>query len=97
MGYFPNGTSGMIFEEEWCAHCVHEDDESGCPVMLAHIVYGYDERQNKPLVDVLDMLIPESKEGEPYNSAKECKMFVPSNPSRCTKTPDMFQPRGEDA
>lgn len=95
MGYFPNGTSGMIFEEEWCAHCIHEDDESGCPVMLAHIVYCYTENDNKPLMDVLNMLIPQSKEGEPYNSAKECAMFIAKNPDRCRQTPDLFSNRGE--
>lgn len=48
MGYFSNGTEGMMFEEAWCSRCVHSDDRPGkaigdkdnppCPVWMAHLL-----------------------------------------------------------
>lgn len=36
MGYFPNGTSGMMYEEEYCDRCAHQ--RGGCAVWLAHML-----------------------------------------------------------
>ncbi len=60
MGYFANGTEGDIFERDNCHKCVHEDDEKGCPVMLAHILFSYDlcNQDEHPGKVMLDMLIP---------------------------------------
>ncbi len=67
MGYFPNGTAGMIFEEEWCDKCLHQCD---CAVWDAHMFKNYEECNKED--SILHWLITKTKE----DSAKECKMFV---------------------
>jgi hypothetical protein len=74
MGYFANGTEGDMFEASQCAKCVHDNDETGCPVMLAHVLYSYvlcNEKEHPGKV-ILDMLIP--RKGA-YN--EDCAMFAP--------------------
>lgn len=46
MGYFPNGTSCMCYEEQYCYKCVHSQAEGGCVVWLAHLLKNYDECNN---------------------------------------------------
>lgn len=59
MGYFSNGTEADMWEADNCAGCVHADEDKGCPVMLAHILFAYDECNSKSNAKVmLDMLIP---------------------------------------
>lgn len=67
MGYFSNGTEGMIYDDQFCSKCVNQDDEGGCPVMDLHLLYNGEE--DKDLF--LDWFIPRDKQG--YN--EECKMF----------------------
>lgn len=69
MGYFPNGTAGDIYEEKYCSRCVHMNQETGCPVMIAHQLYNYEEC-NKP-ESILHILIPRDKDG--WN--QQCAMF----------------------
>jgi len=70
MGYFPNGTSGMIYEDEYCSRCVHQKvDSGGCSVMLLHVLYNYDECNNDK--SMLHTLIPRDEKG--FNA--ECTMF----------------------
>ena len=74
MGYFSNGTQGMIYEERVCAHCAHRDGpngDTGCAVMLAHMLYNYDECNNDK--SILDILIPRTKDGL---GNERCTMFV---------------------
>lgn len=71
MGYFPNGTAGDMYEREYCSRCVHEDNENGCAVMLAHLIYSYQQCNDKS--SILHMLIPRDKDG--WN--EQCKMFIP--------------------
>lgn len=73
MGYFPNGTAGMIYEEQYCNHCIHEGppDGPGCAVMLAHLLHNYEEC-NKP-ESILHILIPIAKDGL---DNEQCKLFV---------------------
>lgn len=76
MGYFSNGTEGDMFEARYCNRCVHEDDEKGCPVMLAHVLYSYElcNEKEHPGKVMLDMLIP--REREPgYCGNAQCAMF----------------------
>ena len=52
MAYFANGTSGMIYEEEYCSRCKNwkdlEDDRGfGCPIWDLHTVHNYDQVKNK--------------------------------------------------
>lgn len=74
MGYFPNGTSSMVYEERFCARCTHHNkkDEGGCPVWLAHLLHNYTEC-NKP-DSILHILIPRDGDG----NNKQCAMFAES-------------------
>lgn len=70
MAYFPNGTSGMMYEEQYCDRCHHlpeKPEDGGCSVWLLHLLHNY-EPDKRPLLDVL---IPE-KDGHPV----QCTMFV---------------------
>ena len=74
MGYFSNGAEGDSYEEKYCSRCVHGDHENGCPVMIAHLLYNYDDC-NKP-ESILHILIPCSA-NKPYN--ERCSMFINKN------------------
>jgi len=74
MGYFSNGTEGMMYAEQYCYRCIH-GKEGMCAVMLAHMTHNYDEC-NKP-DSILHMLIPR-KEGGIGN--EECRMFHDGEP-----------------
>jgi len=92
MGYFPNGTSGMMYEEQYCQHCVHfKPDDGGCMVWLAHLLHNYDECNNDK--SILDLLIPRSENGL---GNEECKMFHAYDGDRCRQTKDMFKEDGND-
>lgn len=83
----------MIFEDQWCANCVHSDHSGGreigvdppCPVMMAHSLYSYElcNEKEHPGKVILDMLIEQKwitasdGIGLPIN---ECKMFHPITP-----------------
>jgi hypothetical protein len=73
MGYFPNGTAGMDYEERYCSRCVHQGppDGPGCAVMLAHMLENYNECNNPK--SILHLLIPKSKDG--LDNLK-CAMFM---------------------
>jgi len=68
VGYFSNGTEGMMYEEEWCNKCLHRE---GCPIWMAHMIHNYDECNNKE--SILHMLIPIEDNGV---GNKKCAMFV---------------------
>lgn len=68
MGYFSNGTEGLMFQEEYCQHCIHDMDN--CAVMLAHDLYNYRDCNNKD--SILHILIPRGENGL-YN--EKCAMF----------------------
>lgn len=88
MGYFSNGTEGMMYEQRFCDHCIHQKpDDGGCAVMLAHLLHNYDEC-NKP-DSILHLLIPRSKDGI---GNEQCAMFHAADPNRCRETADMFTP-----
>lgn len=81
MGYFSNGTEGEMYEAEYCAKCDHNANDD-CAVLLAHLIYNYDECNKKD--SILHLLIPRDKDG--YN--EKCKMFTPLRPDRLMQ--DMF-------
>jgi hypothetical protein len=68
MAYFPNGTSGIDLQQQWCMRCVHDVDEK-CPVWGAHLMYSYElcNEKSHPGKVILDMLIP---------NGGECALFV---------------------
>lgn len=72
MAYFPNGTSGMYYEEQYCIRCVHDSEERGCPIMLAHNLYNYRDCNDDN--SILHLLIP--REGI---DNLECTMFWPKD------------------
>ena len=77
MGYFPNGTDGMRYEEQYCSKCIHcpdYDNRIDCPVLLAHSLYNYDEYNNPK--SILHILIP--RDGKGFN--EQCAMFVEKVP-----------------
>jgi len=61
MGYFSNGTEGMIYEENYCMRCDHYD-EGGCPVLTIHALYNYDQCRDgdkgKAVERILSEFIP---------------------------------------
>lgn len=69
MGYFSNGTEGMMYEETYCRRCIHVGpaEGPGCPIWLAHLLHNYDDEAQP----ILDLFIP--REGI---ENLECKMFV---------------------
>ena len=72
MGYFSNGTEGLMYEERYCVRCVHyqpDPDKPGCPIWGAHWLYAYEGNH----AEVLDMLIPRAPAPE-WNA--RCRMFV---------------------
>jgi hypothetical protein len=81
MGYFSNGTEGMMYEEEFCNRCTHNDEERGCAVWNAHFIYNYDQFKNEALKGVLDILIPRVPhtfgDGITHEINGECQMFNP--------------------
>lgn len=77
MAYFSNGTEGEMYEAEYCNNCVHQKpDDGGCPVLLLHLLYNYDQCDKTDVGErtesVLDILIP--REG--VQNCK-CNMFHP--------------------
>lgn len=80
MGYFPNGTEGIMYQEDWCDRCVHDRNQD-CPVWAAHLLHNYAECNNKG--SILHMLIPRSADGL-HNEA--CRLFIEREASA-----DLFQ------
>jgi hypothetical protein len=77
MAYFPNGTSGMDYADQYCANCVHENEDGPyCPIWSLHVLHNYDQcgkgKTAKAWKEVLSSLIPETKDGL---SAEQCTMF----------------------
>lgn len=78
MGYFSNGTEGMMYEDKWCSRCEHQrTDDGGCMVWLAHLMANYDECNNKN--SILHILIPRSKDG---TGNEKCTMFLDTEAAR---------------
>lgn len=77
MAYFPNGTAGMMYEEEYCCNCVHDTDERQCPILALHFLYNYDQcrkgKTGQVVKSFLGTLIPETKDGL---GAEQCSMFL---------------------
>ena len=77
MGYFSNGTEGDCYEAQYCSRCIHEDEEHGCAVMLAHVLYNYRECNNEN--SILHLLIPLGSDG--FN--EQCKLFYERKVANC--------------
>jgi hypothetical protein len=78
MAYFPNGTAGMDYADQYCANCVHENpDGPYCPIWELHVLNNYEQcgkgKTAQAWKTVLSTLIPETKDGL---GAEQCSMFV---------------------
>lgn len=86
MAYFPNGSAGMDFMEQFCSNCVNWRDNGsgseGCYVMDLHTLWNYSACNGKDAPEnsekhvqwiALEHFIRTSKDGL---YAEECKMFV---------------------
>ena len=85
MGYFPNGTAGMDYEDRYCSRCIHNGtpDGPGCAIWLAHLLHNYKECNNKK--SILHLLIPRSEGGLDND---QCKLFVESDKVYHGKLPE---------
>ena len=54
MAYFPNGTAGMVFDEQ-CCQCKYGEDP--CPIALVQFIYNYEAVGNKTARAILDALV----------------------------------------
>lgn len=82
-----NGTEGMIFDEQWCAHCTRDaafredmDANDGCPILAATFALDINHPDYPPEWVVDDKGYP------------KCTAFTedPSQPVRCDRTLDLF-------
>lgn len=79
MGYFSNGAEGTMYLEHFCGRCKNwkkDDLGVGCAVWDAHMLFSTygNTLEHKARREVLNVLIPENKDGC-HNDA--CKMFNP--------------------
>lgn len=79
MGYFSNATEWEYWAGDNCFRCEHwpkGEDDPGCPVELAHMLYNYElcNAGDTPGKAILDMLIPRKK-----GCNERCAMFQPKN------------------
>jgi hypothetical protein len=77
MGFFSNSDHGDAFEADQCARCVHRNEEKGCPVLDAHVLFAYGaEGELKGTLDTL--IVPDKSQ----RTGQRCAMFVfnPSSP-----------------
>ena len=82
MGYFSNGTEGLIFQETYCERCLNWRDLDdgrgpGCPVYDSHLLYAYElcNAGDHPGKVLLDLLIKRTEVGG--IDGNECQMFLP--------------------
>ena len=70
MGYFSNGTEGMLYESKYCNKCAHGQGlDSSCPVLDLHLLFNYAEANDPD--SMLHHLIP-------YDGSENlpCRMFI---------------------
>lgn len=90
MAYFPNGTSGMIYEERYCYRCKNRRDKgdgrgAGCAIWDAHLLYSYEECNNDGKTYTVDGV---TKTNPPLSNAKAMlDMLIPEDdgfPAECS-------------
>ena len=58
MGYFSNGTEGMMYQEAYCNRCVHDRNDD-CPIWSLHLLWNAEQHDDKGKKMALDMFIPQ--------------------------------------
>ena len=96
MAYFPNGSSGEAYIDQWCWRCRNwrEDEEGsgnwGCIVWNLHLIGDYDQckktETGKLWKTVLEHFIPTDTDGYPA----ECRMFIEKPNADMPGQPKMF-------
>lgn len=87
MAYFPNGTSGMVYQEKYCFKCRNYRDKGdgrgeGCTIWDAHLLYSYEECNNNGKVHT--MLDGEQITNPPLTNAKAMlDMLIPEDEEKC--------------
>jgi hypothetical protein len=87
VAYFPNGTSGMIFQETNCDGCVlraREDDGDPCPIYGLHLDWNYEQIANKDdgpmakvMADTKRAALRKLVTGDGYKTPYKCLGRVP--------------------
>ena len=90
MGYFANGTEGLLYQEQWCMRCrnwgadkLSEDSGTdGCPIWDVHLFHSYELCNSKEAgKQILDFLIPRVEktfqDGITHEINDQCVMFHP--------------------
>ena len=77
MAYFANGYEGMVYQDKYCARCIHDVNQD-CPIILLHLIWNaealHPEGVSGDKALALNTLIPRSKDGTDND---QCKMFAP--------------------
>lgn len=60
MAYYPNGTSGVIFDKG-CVDCLHEELDYGCPIAFIQMNYNYSQHDHEKVKEILDYLVDQEK------------------------------------
>lgn len=90
MGYFSNGTEGLIYQEAYCFRCRNfgadklseKTEVEGCPIWDLHLLWSYDlcndhENPGKQMLDTLIPRVPHTfSDGITHEINGECSMFV---------------------
>jgi hypothetical protein len=79
MGYFSNGTEGAIYQKRYCYKCAHWNRNYGCPCLLAHELWNYEECNKTD--SLLHKMIP--RDGIENG---ECMFFVHADPQQTGDT-----------
>lgn len=76
MVYFPNGTAGMVLDEQ-CSNCPVGED--ACPIYAVQMVYNYDQLKNgnKDLKDAMTMLVDDKGRCQMLESLKRAGRSKP--------------------
>ena len=69
MGYFANGTEGDFYYDKYCIRCVHMLEDHSCPCSDTHLLWDYDECNNKD--SILHKMIPIDK----HSGNQQCIFF----------------------
>lgn len=87
MGYFPNGTSGEMYESRYCETCVHygPEDGPGCPIWGLHLLHNYDQIGESDLAKVLGSALSSLIPRTPDDVGNEqCRLYHPDKADRRT-------------
>lgn len=80
MAYFPNGSSGMVFDEQ-CGRCRYGDGP--CPIYWVQVNYNYDACNNEVATKILNDLVKDDGTCAMFKLDEQWfdKERVPPNPA----------------